>query len=88
MHGIKNKVFNVSLVKQFIWLESARLTCIRQVSWVSKWQYLNKYVTHAFLTTTKAIQQTYLVIQFNRPNYAKFERSQNRLLDLKFRYLA
>ena len=33
------------------------------------------------------IQQTYLVTQFNRPNYAKFEHSQNRLLDLKFRYL-
>ena len=39
------------------------------------------------LRTTKAIYQTYLGTQlnyFNNPNYAKFERSQNRLLDLKF----
>ena len=29
-----------------------------------------------------------LLPNYGLPNYAKFEHSQNRLLDLKFRYLA
>ena len=62
----------------------------RQVFWVSKWKYLKQMrYTRVFNNNESDIANLIFgYTQFNRPNYAKLERSQNRLPDLKFRYLA